>query len=122
MARERRQVLDLPPVQVRVVEHQAETKRGPGCGAETRGEFPAGVTAPVQYGPGVATLGVYLNQAQLLPLERTCAVLAEVCGCPTGVGTLARAVGVCHTQLAETEAAIKRGSQRPGWRTSMRRG
>ncbi|HEY8745982.1 MAG TPA: IS66 family transposase [Chloroflexota bacterium] len=106
---ERRQVVDIPPIQVRVIEHRVETKCCPGCGMETSGAFPADVTAPVQYGPRVATLGVYLNQEQLLPLERTCAVLDEVCGCPISEGTLERAVAACHEQLAETEAAIKRG-------------
>lgn len=109
LRREQRQVVDLPPVQVRVVEHQAETKRCPGCGAETTGPFPAGVAAPAQYGPGVATVAVYLNQAQLLPLERTGEVLAEVFGCPISDGTLERAVAACHEQLGEVEAAIKRG-------------
>ena len=46
--------MDLPPVKVHVVEHQVETT----------GVFPEGVTAPAQYGPGVATVGVYLNQEQ----------------------------------------------------------
>jgi transposase len=107
--RERRQVVDIPPIQVRVIEHQVETKQCPGCGVETSGAFPAAVAAPVQYGPRVATLGVYLNQEQLLPLERTCAVLDEVCGCPISEGTLERAVADCHEQLAETEAVIKGG-------------
>jgi transposase len=102
-------VVDIPPVQVRVIEHQVETKCCPGCGAESSGAFPAGMAAPVQYGPRVATLGVYLNQEQLLPLERTCAVLNEVFGCPISEGTLERAVAECHEQLAETEAAIKQG-------------
>ncbi len=106
---ERRQVVDIPPIQVRVIEHRVETKCCPGCGVETSGAFPAAVTAPVQYGPRVATLGVYLNQEQLLPLERTCAVLDEVCGCPISEGTLERAVANCHEQLAQTEAAIKWG-------------
>jgi transposase len=107
--RERRQVVDLPPVQVRVVEHQAETKRCPGCGVETTGPFPAGVAAPAQYGPRVATVAVYLNQAQLLPVARTGEVLAEVFGCPISERTLERAVAACHAQLAEVDAAIKRG-------------
>ena len=107
--RERRQVVDIPPVRARVIEHQSETKGCPGCGAETTGEFPEGIEAPAQYGPGVATIGVYLNQEQLLPLERTCEVLSDLFDCPISEGTLEKAVGECHEQLAETEAAIKRG-------------
>jgi transposase len=106
---ERRQVLDLPRVRVQVTEYQAETRRCAGCGVETSGQFPVGVDAPAQYGPGVATLAVYLNQEQLLPEARTCRVLAEVLGCPISEATLERAVGTCHAQLAEVEAAIKRG-------------
>jgi len=107
--RERRQVADLPVLKARVVEHQAETKCCPGCGVETSAEFPEGVTGPAQYGPGVAAFAVYLNQAQLVPLERTCEVLGEVFDCPIAEGTLESAVGRCHEQLAEAEAAIKRG-------------
>ena len=106
---ERRQVVDLPPVRVQIVEHQVATKTCPGCGTRTGGAFPAGVTAPVQYGPGVSAIAVYLNQAQLLPLARTCEVLAELFGCPVAEGTVERAVGQCFTQLAAVEAAIKAG-------------
>jgi transposase len=107
--RERRQVLDLPPIRLVVTEHQAETRRCAGCGVETSGPFPDGVDAPVQYGPRVAGLGVYLNQEQLLPEERTCRVLAEVFDCPLSEATLERAVGTCHAALAAVEAAIKQG-------------
>jgi transposase len=106
--RERRQIVDIPPVKARVIEHQVETKCCPGCGVETSGQFPDSVAAPVQYGPGVATVAVYLNQEQLLPLERSCEVLSDLFGCPISEGTLEKAVAECHEQLAETEAAIKR--------------
>ena len=109
LRRARRQVVDLPAVRVQVTEHQAETKCCPDCGTATSGQFPAGVTAPAHYGPGVATLAVYLTQAQLLPLARTGAVLAEVFGCPLSERTLEQAVGACQAQLAEPEAAIKQG-------------
>ncbi len=104
LRRERRQVVDLPPVRARVIEHQAVTRCCPGCGAETSGAFPPEVAAPVQYGPGVATLAVYFTQEQLLPLARTSAMLAEVCGCPVSEGTVERAVADCHDRLAEVEA------------------
>jgi transposase len=109
---ERRQVVDIPVVRVRVVEHQAETKRCPRCGSETSGAFPEGVAGPVQYGPGVTTVAVYLNQEQLLPQERTCQVLADLFGCPISEGTLEHAVEQCHERLAEVEGAIKEGIER----------
>jgi len=106
---ERRQVVDVPPVRARVIEHQAATTCCPGCGTETSAAFPPAVSAPVQYGPGVATLAVYLTQEQLLPLARTRAVLTEVFGCPVAEGTLERAIADCHAQLAAAEAVIKQG-------------
>jgi len=106
---ERRQVVDIPPIKAWVIEHQAQTKCCPDCGVETNGAFPPEVMAPVQYGPGVATLAVYLTQEQLLPLGRTSAVLAEVFGCPVAEATVESAVATCHTQLAAPEAAIKQG-------------
>jgi transposase len=104
---ERRQVLDLPVVRVQVVEHQAETRGCPGCGRATTAPFPADVPAPVQYGPGVATLAVYLHQEQLLPVERTGRVLGEVFGCPISNGTLERMVARCADAVADVVAAIK---------------
>jgi len=106
---ERRQVVDLPPVRVRVVEHHAETIPCPRCAGETTAPFPAGVEAPIQYGPGVATVAVYLNQEQLIPLERTSQVLAELFGCPLSERTVERAVGVCYEQLTGVDAAIRQG-------------
>lgn len=109
LRRERRQVVDIPPLKAWVIEHQAQTKCCPHCGIATSAAFPSGVAAPVQYGPGVATLAVYLTQEQLLPLARTSAVLAEVFHCPVAEGTLERAVADCHERLATAEAAIKQG-------------
>jgi hypothetical protein len=45
---ERRQVFDLPPLRVRITEHQLIARRC-RCGATTCGTAPAGVVAPVQY-------------------------------------------------------------------------
>ncbi len=102
-------MVDIPPMRARVIEHRAATTCCPGCGSETSGAFPPDVAAPVQYGLGVATLAVYLTQEQLLPLGRTAALLAEVCGCPVSEGTVERAVADCHDCLAPVEAAIKQG-------------
>jgi hypothetical protein len=48
----------------------------------------------------VAAVAVYLNQGQLLPLERTCEVMGELFDCEVAEGTLESAVGRCHEQVA----------------------
>src|SRR3954467_2023692 len=84
----RRQVFDIPTIAVRVVEHRLVSRRCV-CGALTCAAGPAGVTAPVQYGPHAAAIAVYLCLGQHLPVERTAALLAELFGTPMAAGTVA---------------------------------
>jgi len=104
---ERRQVFDLPPVQVEVTEHQVGTKTCPRCGAATRGAFPAWVTQPVQYGFGLLSLLVYLVVFQMLPWKRTRELLSDLYGVWIGGGTLACAIERCFAGLAETAVRIR---------------
>lgn len=69
---ERRQVVDVPPARLLVREHHREQKQCPQCQHITIAAFPAEVRAPVQYGPTIAAMAVYLVQQQLLPLARAC--------------------------------------------------
>jgi transposase len=85
---ERRQVFDLPPMRVRVTEHQLITRRC-ACGATTCGIAPQGVTAPVQYGPRISAIILYLYVGQFLSKKRTAQALAELFGTPVGEGTVA---------------------------------
>ena len=77
---EKRQVFEAPKVRLEVTEHQAVIKCCPQCGKQAKGQFPAGVTQAVQYGSRLQAQMVYLNNYQLLPLKRTCAILGEVYG------------------------------------------
>ncbi len=86
---ERRQVVDLPPMTVQVIEHQLITRRC-GCGATTCGVAPEGVTAPVQYGPRITAIILYLYVGQFLSKKRTAQALAELFGTPVSEGTVAR--------------------------------
>jgi len=104
---ERRQVVDLPPLHLEVVEHQAERVVCPTCGAATIAAFPAAVVQSVQYGPQLQALGVYLREYQLLPAERASELLADLFGAGPAVGTIETAVERCAAQLETTDAAIK---------------
>ena len=86
---ERRQVFDLPPVRVRVTEHQIVARRCACCGTTTSGATPDGVGAPVQYGPRVAAIILYLYVGQFLSKKRTAQALAELFGTPVPTGTVA---------------------------------
>jgi transposase len=55
----KRQVFDVPEPEQVVVEHQALRVRC-GCGCETAGVFPHGVTAPACYGPSIKAHALYL--------------------------------------------------------------
>lgn len=109
---ERRQVHELPPLRLQVVEHQIAHVRCPGCGATTRGEVPAGVPAPVQYGPRLRALAVYLVQQQFVPYARTREVLAEVFQAPLALGTLVSVVRQGAERLGKVEGQIKRRLRR----------
>ncbi len=84
---ERRQEFDLPPMTVRVTEHQLVARRCT-CGVTTCGAAPNGVVAPVQYGPRITAIIVYLYVGQFLSKKRTAQALAELFGTPVSEGTV----------------------------------
>jgi transposase len=101
-----RQVHDLPPISLRVTEHQAEIKYCPHCHQENRGVFPADVNSGVQYGSGLKGLMVYLIDYQLLPSERACELLSDVLGCKISEGTIYNSRQKCFEKLETVESRI----------------
>ena len=105
---ERRQVLELPPPRLTVVEHRVVRVTCAACGAETPGAFPGGVAQPVQYGDRLKAVGVYLHAYQLVPYARTQELLEDLFGAAPAEGTLQAAEAVCSAALAAPETAIAR--------------
>lgn len=84
---QRRQVFDLPPMTVRVTEHRLIARRC-DCGVTTCGAASAGVTAPVQYGPRITGIVLYLYVGQFLSKKRTAEALAELFCTPMSHATV----------------------------------
>ena len=104
---ERRQVHDLPEPKLEVTEHQAEVKTCP-CGCVNRATFPPEAAAPVQYGPRVKSVAVYLGEYQLLPFDRLAEIMRDLFACESfSEGTLANFKADCSRRLEPVEAAIR---------------
>ena len=95
----RRQVFDLLRPVLQVTEHLGYELHC-SCGQHHCSEFPDDVLAPVQYGPVVKATLVYLTQSQLLPMERTVQLIADLYGLGLSAGTVQASIGQAAQRLA----------------------
>ncbi len=104
-SQEARQVFELPPIKLRVTEYRAARKRCPHCGRPSTAEFPAGVAAPAQYGPGMQAVMSYLQAWQLLPHGRVAQVCEDLFGHRPSAASI---VGSVVKSAARMEPAVAR--------------
>lgn len=104
---EKRQVFDLPPLNLIVTEHRAEQKSC-SCGCVTTGSFPPEATAPVQYGPWVQALVVYLSTYQFIPYGRLKEFFSELFGVKMSPATMKRIMAVAAVKTASAVEKIKK--------------
>jgi transposase len=86
---QKRQVFECaPPPPPRVVEYQVVARRCRCCGKVSYGQAPAGVSAPVRWGPSVAARGVLATLGHHLPYGRAALLLRQLCGLAVSAGFL----------------------------------
>jgi transposase len=102
----RRQVFDLPKPRLWVEEHQLIARRC-RCGCVQTGQFPAHVTAPVQYGPRIQAQSLLLNVDYRIPLAKVSRLWGDLTGYSYNPATLATAQAVAYERLAPIEQQIK---------------
>jgi transposase len=88
IALRKRQVIDMPAPHLQVTEHQAQVKHCPCCGCDATGDFPGSVRAPVQYGPRIQALSVYLQHQQMIPEDRLETLFEDIFGRAISATTL----------------------------------
>ena len=96
----KRQVFDIPPMQLQVSEHQAEVKVCPACRKRSGGQFPEGVNAPTQYGVNLLAQAAYLNAYHLMPLARVREWFEDCVGHAVSEGVIERAVAQLSDKIA----------------------
>ncbi|MGL4666708.1 MAG: IS66 family transposase [Saezia sp.] len=104
---QKRQVADLPKIELIYTEHQAVEKECPNCHQKNRAAFPDGIEdAAVQYGARVLALIVYLNTGQFLSYERTAEACEAIFGFRPGEGTIQSALSHCYEGLELHEKEV----------------
>jgi transposase len=69
--------------------------------------FPDGVSAPVQYGPRIGAVVLYLLHSQLLPEKRLARLMADLFGVTVVAATIARISRECATRHAGFTDAVR---------------
>jgi transposase len=108
---ETRQVFDLPPLRFEVTEHQILAAQCACCGKICRGEFPEGVSAPVQYGPAALAAVVHLTHHHMMPVQRTAALMGDFFGLPMAQGTVLAAGEEARSRLQPVVDSIGQAIQ-----------
>jgi transposase len=107
---ERRQVFELPMLQMQVIEHRLMGSRC-ACGAWHEGRWPQGVSAAAQYGASVKAFAVSLSQQHLVPLGRVCEVMQDAFGVKLSQASVLDFNRQAAKALAGTVAAIGQAVQ-----------
>ena len=103
-----RQVFDIPLVKIEVTEHQAEIKTCPHCNARNMAQFPADVTASVQYGDRIRAMAIYMNNYQFIPLERIGDFFEDVIGHRPSEAIILQSNATCAENVNPVNEAIKK--------------
>jgi transposase len=98
-----RQVFDLPEPKLEVTEHPLGQITC--CGVAQRGDYPAGVNAAVQYGPGVRALATLLSIDHKMPLEKISQLFEDLYGEDLNRGTVLDTLERGYAHAAPLQAA-----------------
>ena len=104
---EKRQVIDLPPIQPEVTEYQSHTLTCGHCGCLHTSLFPSGVTERIQYGPRLKVVGVLLTQWHNLPYLRTSQLMSSLFNVHVSQGSLCKWVEKAASLAQPTVEIIK---------------
>jgi transposase len=107
VSEEKRQVFDIAIQPVRVLEYKYAVAHC-SCGCVNRGEFPASVNQPTQYGPQIKALWTILNNECKLPYEKISQLSSDIFGISATASTIMNTQEQCYEGLEKVTAHIKK--------------
>jgi len=102
----RTQVVELPPARPVVIEAWQYAARCRGCGARTKGAYPAGLEPARTFGPGVEALLGYLHERHHVGYERLVELCRDVFGLAISEGGIDNALGRLAERARPTYEAL----------------
>jgi len=125
----RRQVVDIPPIVPHYTEHNV-FRSTCTCGHVTESSFPAGINAPVSYGPNIEATIAYLHTRQYIPFKRMSEYFRDVCNLPVSQGAIydmlqrfaQKALPAWQNIAKEVQGSNVVGSDETGARLNGKRG
>jgi len=103
-----RQVFDLPPIKIEVTEHRRLKKTCLHCGRKNKATFPKGMDQEAQYGNGIKSLCVYLQNYQMLPYARCSEFIHGLAGHQMATGSLSNFQQQCFAYLKPYQEQVKK--------------
>jgi len=104
---ERRQVYDLPDIELNVCEFESHSKRCPRCKTRNKPSFPSDVKAPAQYGPNLKSFVSYCNTHHMLPYERISELVEDITSHPISTGVIYNFLSEHNEALGTYEEHVK---------------
>ena len=102
-----RQIFDIPKIEIKITEHRILIKKCTNCGVENKSNFPEELVQEAQYGNQIKSLGVYLQNYQMIPYARCVELLFDLTGHKISAGSLANFQSKIFNQLGSFESEIK---------------
>lgn len=102
----KRQVFDLPAVQVEVTEHRVEMKFCTCCQKQVTAAFPKEVKAHTQYGNRVRSWIVYYQNQHLIPDDRIQQLFMDMYNLPIATASIAAFNKMAYEQLQTFETRV----------------
>ena len=112
---ERRQEIDIPPIEPIITEHQLIEKICPCCKHSSRGSFPDHIRSLIQFGINTIIAVIYFNIVHHIPFRRTPKIFKDMFHMSISEGTIENILNLAETKAIKYYDQIKELLQQSKW-------